>query len=201
VVSVDASDGFVAYLRGRAEARGLGHLDARTGDVQKLDLGEAFDVAYARWVLCFTPHPEEVVRGVASHLVAGGRFCIHDYFNYESMTTAPRKRSYTRIVEAGARSWRDSGGDPDVVARLPRMLREAGLEVVHLEVHQRLARPGEVMYQWATSWWRTYAPKLAAMGYVNEADVTELLADLDSMGQDDFLVLPPVFELIARRPS
>jgi SAM-dependent methyltransferase len=202
VVSIDESPAFIESLRSQAEARGLTQIDARVGDVQKLDLGERFDAAYARWVLCFTPRPEEVIRGVAEHLEPGGTFCVHDYFNYEAMTTAPRRRSYARIVEAGAKSWRDNGGDPDVVGRLPRMLREAGLELVHLEVHQRIARPGDTMFHWATSWWRTYAPKLQKMGYVDELEVEELLRDLDAMTrEDDFLVLPPVFEVISRRAT
>lgn len=205
VLAVDESDSFVSHLRFKAEARELSQIEAVVGDVQALDTlpgvtPESFDAAYARWVLCFVPSPERVVTGLQKLLVSGGVLCVHDYFNYATMTCAPRRRSHDRIVEATARSWRDRGGEPDVVAKLPGILRRAGFVIEHLDVHQRIARPGDTMWHWAATWWRLYAPKLVTMGYVSEADVEELIADLDAMTrEDDFLVMPPVFELMARR--
>jgi SAM-dependent methyltransferase len=203
VLAVDASDGFIAHIGREAIARGLEHLEARVNDVHELTLDErdrpGFDVAYARWVLCFSHDPAQVVRAVASMLCPGGLFCVHDYFNYAMMTTAPRRASYTEIVQATERSWRDNGGDPDIVARLPGLFADAGLELVHLDVHQRIAQPGEPMWHWARTWWNSYAPKLVATGYVSEDRVRELFEDLDAMRLGGgFMVLPPVFELIGR---
>ncbi|MFO0747212.1 MAG: methyltransferase domain-containing protein [Myxococcota bacterium] len=206
VHAVDESERFVDHVRTQATARRVEQVTAHVGDVHALDalpeLAEAsFDLAYARWVLCFTASPAKVVAGIARLLAPGGALCVHDYFDYTRMTCAPRRAGYTRIVEATARSWRDNGGDPDVVARLPRLVREAGLVLEPLEVHQRIARPGDTMWHWAASWWRSYVPRLVAMGYASEADAAAIFADLDAMTRsDDFLVLPPVYELIARRP-
>jgi hypothetical protein len=157
-----------------------------------------FDIAYARWVLCFTPRPEDVVRGAASFLTRGGRLCIHDYFNYETMSPAPRRASYTRMIDATAKSWRDNGGDPDVVSRLPRILHDAGFDLAHLEVHQRVARLGDTMWHWTATWWRSYGPKLVKMGYITAEQLAEFDADVASMTREhDFIVLPPVFEIMA----
>lgn len=204
VLAVDASSEFVDYLAAVARARDLPQLTARVADAHQLDALDvapaSFDLAYARWVLCFLAEPERVIRGAAKLVRPGGALCIHDYFNYEAMTTAPRRAAYTRIVNATARSWRDHGGDPDVVAKLPRLLDEAGFELDHLAVHQRLARPGDTMWQWATTWWRSYTPKLVAGGYVTADDATALHHELAAMTRaHDFLALPPVFELLARR--
>src|SRR5688572_21191558 len=140
VLGVDESQGFVAYLNGQAKARGLEQLSAVNGDVQQLDtaLGREppFDFAFARWVLCYPPRPQDVIAGVARSLRPGGRFAIVDYFNYEAMTMAPRRASYSRAVSATARSWRARGGDPDIVSRLPRILRDHGLEIEHFAQHQ-----------------------------------------------------------------
>jgi hypothetical protein len=144
--------------------------------------------------------PEAAVRGAATLLAPGAALCIHDYFNYEAMTTAPRRASYTKVVAATARSWRDNGGDPDVVARLPAILDRAGFDLEHLAVHQRLARPGDTMWHWATTWWRSYTPKLVAANYLSADDEAALHADLDAMTRaHDFISLPPVYELLARR--
>lgn len=206
VVSVDESAKFVEYVREQAAARRLPQLEARTGDAQQLGAvlgaGERFDLAYARWVLCFVPDPGAVIRGAAAALKPGGRLVLHDYFNYECMTAAPRRESFTRTVAATARSWRAPGGDPDVMARVPRLLRENGLELAHLQVHQRIARPGESMWNWVATWWRTFTPKLVKLGELSAEDERRFHQDFDGMtAETDFVVLPTVFEIVARRPS
>lgn len=163
----------------------------------------SFDLAYARWVLCFVADPESVVRAVASFLAPGGRFVIHDYFNYRTMTMAPRRRSFDRVVEATMASWAAHGGDSDVCARLPQLLERAGLRLDHLSAHQRIARGNDAMFAWPDTWWRNYAPKLVAMGLITQADCDELLRDLDDVARStsDFIVCPPVYELIAVKPA
>jgi SAM-dependent methyltransferase len=213
VLGVDESPTFIEHLTMQAEARGLRQLRGVVGDAQDLQAAAArsseardFDGAYARWVLCFVKSPERVINGAAALLRSGGRFVIHDYFNYTSMTAAPRLESHDALVQATANSWRSRGGDPDVVARVPRLLSQAGLEVAHMQVHQRIARGGlsstglrDPMLAWPLTWWRTYAPKLVDMGLITHELCARALADLDEIERDHtrFIVCPPVFEVIA----
>jgi hypothetical protein len=142
-----------------------------------------------------------VVAGVARALARGGRFVVHDYFNYEAMTLAPRRESYQAVVAATARSWRARGGDPDVVGRLPGLCADAGLVVEHLDVHQRIARPGESLWHWAATWWRNYVPKLVAMGELRPEDERRFFEDFAELrAERDFTVLPAVYEVVARKP-
>ncbi|HEX5052931.1 MAG TPA: methyltransferase domain-containing protein [Planctomycetota bacterium] len=205
VLGIDESANFVAHAREQAKARGLPQVAAVQGDVQDFagpQVGEQpFDLAYARWVLCFVREPAAVVRNVAHRLRPGGHFVVHDYFNYGSMTLAPRRRSHDLAVAATMSAWRDNGGDPDVVGRLPGMLAEHGLRLVHLDVHQRIARGSDSMFAWPDTWWRTFAPKLVAMGRLAQTDCDELLADLTAVRHSDtaFVQCPPVYELIAQK--
>lgn len=208
VIGVDESPTFVAHANAQAASRNLPQLTALQGDVHDIPAAlaslpspPAFDLAYARWVLCFVRDPAAVVRSVASVLRPGARFAIHDYFNYESMTSAPRRDIYTRIVAATGRSWRDRGGDPDVMGRLPALLDAAGFDLVHLEIHQRVARPGETMWHWVDTWWRIYTPKLLQMGYITQQDHDDMFATLDQLAQSrtDYVVPPPVYEILAVR--
>lgn len=204
VLALDESRAFVEHVRAQAAARGLTWIQGAVADVQRLEaaipVAHTFDMAYARWVLCFVAAPESVVAGVARALKPGGRFVVHDYFNYEAMTCAPRRASYATVVAATARSWRARGGDPDVVGRLPRMLRDHGFVVEHLAQHQRLARPGESMWHWVASWWRNFVPKLVQMGEITEADARRFFEDFDAMrAETDFTVLPNVYEVVARK--
>lgn len=206
VIGVDESPGFVAHLNAQAAARGLSQLSGLVGDVQRIDRvvraaepSLAFDVAYLRWVLCFVADADAVIGGLARLIKPGGRVVIHDYFNYASMTMAPRRASHDRVVAATDRSWRQRGGDPDVVGRAPAMLASAGFAVTHLTVHCRVARPGEPMWQWPDTWWRTFAPKLVAMGMLAQAEHDELIADMDEVARTGlgFIQCPPVYEVVA----
>ncbi len=204
VLGVDESANFVEHLREQAVARRLPQLEARVGDVQRLgdvlDRSERFELAYARWVLCFVPDPAAVIAGAVAALAPGGRLVLHDYFNYECMTAAPRRESFTRVVRATARSWRKPGGDPDVMARVPRLVAECGLELEHFDVRQRIARPGESMWAWVASWWRNFTPKLVALGELSPDEEREFHREFDALSSaTDFVVLPTVFELIARK--
>jgi ubiquinone/menaquinone biosynthesis C-methylase UbiE len=212
VVGIDESANFVAYANAQATTRHLPQLTAIEADVHHIAQAitpaplhtpdapvPSFDAVYARWVLCFVRDPAAVISGISQVLKPGGRLAIHDYFNYETMTAAPRRDIYTRVVRATAQSWRDRGGDSDIMGRVPRLLADAGLELTHLAVHQRAARPGETMWHWADLWWRIFTPKLVQMGYLTDADLQAMLAALDEMAKSptDFIVPPPVYEMLA----
>jgi ubiquinone/menaquinone biosynthesis C-methylase UbiE len=205
VVGLDESESFVTYVREQAKTRGLPQLTAQAVDAQAFtqkQVGEApFDLAYARWVLCFVRDPEAVVKNVARVLRSGGRFVVHDYFNYGSMTMAPRRRSHDLAVAATIKAWRERGGDPDVVGRLPKMFVEHGLRLDHVTVHTRVARGSDSMFAWPDTWWRTFAPKLVGMGMLAQRDCDELISDLTRArtSPSEFVQCPPVYELIATK--
>jgi len=204
VIAVDESPLFLKHLHDRVAGRHLSNVDRVLGDVQQLDtllpnLGGTIDLAYARWVLCFLSDPAAVVRSVAGLLKPGGRFAIQDYFNYECMTLAPRREPFSRVIRAVAKSWRDRGGDPDIVSRLPALLRQHGLEIEHLAVNQRIATPDSTMWAWPDSFWDSFIPRLVTMGYITneEHNAFEAAWSEASSDPDTFMMLPPLYEIIA----
>ncbi|MDX2116023.1 MAG: methyltransferase domain-containing protein [Planctomycetota bacterium] len=205
VVAVDESETFIDYLRDLARARGLSNIETHVCDVQKLPAlnlrPSSFDLTYARWVLCFVPDPAAVVRGAAELLKPGGRFSVNDYFNYESMTLAPRNPAFSRAILAVGKSWRDRGGDCDIVGRLSRICSSAGLLRTALRVEQRLATPGDSMWFWPDSFWKNYVPRLVQSGHLTTAESDDFHAAwrAASADPDAFMMLPPVFEFIAQR--
>lgn len=205
-LGVDESARFVEFVNAQAAARHLPQVRAAVGDVQRLDgaaLGGRFDAAYARWTLCWLEHPARAVAGVAGVLKPGGKFIVHDYFNWQAMTIAPRSRAMDRLIGAAMESYAERHGDMDISGKLPAMFRAAGLKVEHFEVHSRVARGGghDSTIAWPVTWWRTYGPKLATAGRLTEAECAEALADLDDLekNEDRFYVCPQVYEFIARR--
>ena len=53
----------------------------------------------------------------------------------------------------------DIGADVEIVGQGQVLVDRLDAEIA------RLARPGESMWHWASSWWRSYTPRLVAMGY------------------------------------
>lgn len=205
VIAVDASESFIARLREGAKARGITNIEAHVLDVRNLGGAglqpASIDLAWSRWVLCFVPDPAAVIRSVARLLKPGGRFCVNDYFNYESMALAPRRPAFERGIAAVARSWRDHGGDPDIIARLPRLCADAGLRTTRLELDHRVALPGGSMWQWPDTFWPNFIPRLVASGHLPRREADEFFAAWREASSDphSFMLLPPVFEFIAER--
>lgn len=206
IVAIDESQSYLDYLSGRCRAAGIHGVQTVRADVLNLESLDAvdpgsFDAAYARWVFCFVSDPGKVVRGAHRALRPGGRFIVQDYFNYESMCVAPRQASFAKAVAATGRAWRSRGGDPDVVGRLTGIFEQSGFRLTHLDVNQRVARPGDPMWQWPETFWRNFLPVLVGMGLLTEDDGLAWERDWNTLSRTPgaFAVVPPVFDLIAER--
>ncbi|HEU0298287.1 MAG TPA: methyltransferase domain-containing protein [Longimicrobium sp.] len=202
VVGLDVSPRFVAHLQARAAALGLANVSVEVQDVEALALSpESFDGAYARWVLTFVRSPEAVVAGAAKALKGGGRLVVHDYSLYTGLQLAPEDPAVHRVVEAVVRSWRDRGGDPSVGARIPRMMLDAGLEVVSITPLARIARPGSALWQWPRTFFDNYLPQLVASGYLAEEGRLAFDAVWAERAADPaaWFATPPMVEVVGVR--
>jgi ubiquinone/menaquinone biosynthesis C-methylase UbiE len=206
VIAVDESAAFLKQVHDGSQARRLNNIERVLGDVQELgecvEGHDSVDVAYARWVFCFVTDPEAVVKGLKHLLKPGGRIAIHDYFNYErSLTLAPRREAFTKMVQAVAASWRSRGGDTDVMGKLPGLLVRNGFKITHLDVVQRIARPGTTLWHWPDSFFHNFIPKLVQGGFLTDDEATAALQAWTQAGQDpaSYIQLPPVYELVAEK--
>lgn len=207
VIAIDESAAFLKQLHDQAVARKYHHVERVLGDVQDLaqvlpgEQGQ-IDIAYARWVFCFLSRPEDVVRGLARLVRPGGRVAVQDYFNYErSLTLAPRREAFSKVISAVAASWRARGGDTDIMSRLPGMFLKAGFEVSHLEVVQRIARPGTTLWHWPNSFWQTFLPRLVESGFITAEDMSAFNTAWQEASNDPacFVQLPTLYELVVTR--
>lgn len=201
VIGVDEAPMFIEHLREQAPRRGLANIETHRSDAQAITCVApgSCDAAYARWVICFVRDPDAVIAGAARALKPGGALMLSDYFNYESMTLGPRSSIFTRIVSAVAKSWRDRGGDPDVMARIPAMLEQHGLELRDIRVHVRVARPGQTLWAWPDSFFRNFVPELCRTGYLSEAERDEFLREWAQRCANPhaFAQTPPVYDVVA----
>jgi ubiquinone/menaquinone biosynthesis C-methylase UbiE len=202
VIAVDESERFLDIVGARARALGITSVETRAEDVQTMRLDPAsVDVAYARWVLCFVPRPEAVVEAVARALRPGGSFAVQDYVDWQALAVAPRAEAFERVMPAVGESWRSQGGDPRIGRRLPSLMRAAGLRVEEIQPLQRVARPGEPLWQWPTTFFANFIPLLVERGLVSAGDQRAFESEWAERGADPdaFFWTPPMVEIIARK--
>jgi SAM-dependent methyltransferase len=198
VHGVEISERFAAHARTQVQVRGIRNVTVELGDVAALELPARFDGAWARWVLCFVADPAAVVRGVAAALRPGGRFVVQDYMKYEGVMMAPEDPAFDAVFSAIVTSWRDSGGDPHVGARLPALMEEAGLEVAHVRPIVRGARPGSAVWQWPRTFFTNFLPVLVRGGYITreQADAFDARWAERERTPGAFFSTPPMVEVI-----
>ena len=207
VVGIDESAPYIAYANDQAQSRQLPHAQFFVADASKLDSLESlkpasFDIVYIRWLLCFVPDSQAVITALTRLLKPGGRLLVQDYFRYNSMCIAPRSDLFESIITAIDTSWRDHGGNPDIMGILPTIAIDAGLTIDHLaRLETDTPRPGNTLWNWPDSFWRIFLPRLEDLGYITKsqhADFLTLWATL-SKNPAAFMHLPPMYELIARK--
>lgn len=202
LLAVDESRRFIETLVRESERRGLAHLEARVERVEALRLEPgSLDGAFARWLFCFLPDPAPVVRRVVSGLRPGGRFVVWDYLHYHATKLHPRSPACDRVLEAVYESWRLTGGDLDIGARLPGLLEAAGCSVVDLVPIVRFARPGTALWEWPTGFFFGYMPRLVEAGLLTETERRAFEAEWRERERDPgaFLSAPPMVGIIAEK--
>ncbi len=202
VLAVDESRRFIETLVREAKRRGLAQLEARLERVEALRLEPgSLDGAFARWLFCFLPDPAPVVQRVVSGLRPGGRFVVWDYLNYHATKLHPRSPACERVLEAVSESWRLTGGDLDIGARLPGLLEAAGCNVVDLVPIVRFARPGTALWEWPTGFFFGYMPRLVEAGLLTESERRAFEAEWHERERDPgaFLSAPPMVGVIAEK--
>jgi len=202
VIAADSSEKFLAYLNATARAQGLDNIETLCTDVQLLSLPTAsLDGAYARWILCFLPDPEAVVKAIASALKPGGTFVAMDYFNYGAFTLAPRSAAMDRVIAAVQESWCRSGGDLDIQGRLPGIMQACGLEVTDVRCIAKIARPGSPEWLWPESFFASFLLTLQEMDLISEAEAEDFRVDWNARAADpaSYMALPLQYEIIGRK--
>jgi ubiquinone/menaquinone biosynthesis C-methylase UbiE len=204
VVAVDESERFIEYVRARAVTLGMENLEASVQDVQDLRVpARSIDAAYARWVLCFVPRPQDVVSGVAKALKPGGVFAVQDYVNWAALTLSPKSDAFLRVMPAVGRSWRERGGDPEIGQRLPAMMEQAGLVVEEMRPLQRIARPADPLWDWPTTFFNNFIPLLVEHGLVTKEDWRAFQEEWSERTRNPNAMFwtPSMVEIIARKRS
>ncbi len=202
VVALERSARFLAAAREACAQRGFSNVEFLEKDLMSESIGvRGLDAAWCRWVAAFVPSPKKLVAGIAGALRAGGVAIFHEYAGYETWRLAPRGPALESFVAEVIRSWRETGGEPNVGLELPRLLHEAGFRARRAVPLVFAVRPTDFMWRWPATFIETHLRRQVEQGRVEQAWADSVRGELRAAEADpaSFMITPLVLEIIARK--
>ena len=200
VVAVDRSRRFLDFLEATRRSRGLSNIETAEIDLDEADLPSvAADGAWSRWVLAFVRRPRALLGRVAQVLKPGGVLVLHEYIDYATWRLAPRSAEFEEFVEVVMRSWRDSGGEPDVGLDIPRWLEESGFEIRSLRPIIDVVHPADFIWQWPKAFVEVGLRRLVDLGHLSPeraSAIAQAFATSESAPHTR-MITPAVLEVVA----
>ena len=202
VIALERSRRFLDWLEARARRLGLGQVEAREADVAESGFGDGVaDASWCRWLLSIVSDGRRTIGHVALAVKPGGTALFHEYGDYGSWRTLPPEPDLERFRDLVMRSWRDSGGEPDIAVQLPGWLEAEGLEIVSIRTMIETVRRDDFVWQWPAAFMATGALRLAELGYASAEEAERMAAALDRLPRGAWMTTPLVLEILARRPG
>ncbi|MDZ4866758.1 MAG: methyltransferase domain-containing protein [Alphaproteobacteria bacterium] len=198
VIAIERSTRFLDVLRHAAAS----NVTTIEGDITETPIGESIaDAAWCRWVFSWLTKPGLGVANIARALKPGGVAVFHEYLNYASWGLAPHSPAFSTFVTAVIDSVAKTGANIDSALSLPRLLEEAGFDIISLTPIVDVVTPDNHVWLWPTAFARGFRDKLVADGFLTAAQATDAMTALDRAESDGGtrMVTPIVLEIIARR--
>ncbi|GAA0907418.1 hypothetical protein GCM10009557_82260 [Virgisporangium ochraceum] len=204
VVGIDQSDRPLALAAHRAEQRGLTNVSFVHDDLHTVPVTGTVDAVVGRLVLLYLPDPHAVLRRFADRVRPGGTVAVMEYEMGAAGTVPPTELS-ARVTHWITESFRRSGLDAHLGARLAQVMRTAGFaDVTTLGVqgYREIGDPdGPRM---AAGIVRTLLPAIEKTGVATPAEVDiDTLEDRiarDCVDNDAILKTPTLVGAWARVP-
>jgi SAM-dependent methyltransferase len=142
VIGVDIDETKLGLARQEAVAQRIGNVEFRPLDIRTQALDDSFDLVYARFLLTHLADPAHALAALYRALRPGGLLIVED-IDLKGIFVWPETQAFRRYCELFYAVMHRRGGDPDIGARLPVLLADAGFEQVGLHVVQPMATQGE----------------------------------------------------------
>jgi ubiquinone/menaquinone biosynthesis C-methylase UbiE len=195
VVGLDRDEAILQLDREDLRADPLPNLSFRAADAEDLQEPASYDLVYARFLLAHLQRREQALQGMLRALRPGGVVVVEEV-DFAGHFCHPRCPAFCRYVELYQQVVRSRGGDAFLGPKLPRMLLEAGVREVQLEVVQPAFLEGPGKRIAAITMERT-ADSIREAGLASAEELTQLIAELHAATADtrQLLSMPRVFQV------
>lgn len=185
VIGIDKSVGYIEFLKQVAKKYSL-NIEAVHSDFDDMQLRhESLDGMYCRWGLAWVANAEEVLKKVHQALKPGGKMVIHEYYDWSTLQTEPRKESLTKAIAMALKSFKDSDFEIDVGRHLPKVLGNLGMKIVGFRPMLKIATPDNGIWQWPKTFFKSYFPRLISQNYLTDDEVKKALQEMEELEKID----------------
>lgn len=162
--------------------------------------GAGFDLVHARLVLHHAPDPERALRSMVKALRVGGRLLVEDAdLSLQPLACpdehSPAQQLANRLRRAFHQLLTAHGDDVTYGRRLPRLLRDAGLQRVEADAYFPLSSRASTALEYATI--HQIRRRLIAAGLATDDDIDRHLANISAGAMD--LATAPMISAWGRR--
>ena len=208
VVALERSARFLDALRSAAVRNGLANITPRQIDLESdplpasgADGVHGADGAWVRWVFAFVSRPRDLVARIGAALRPGGTLVIHEYFDYRTWSFARHSPLFEEFVQTVMRSWRATGGEPDIGRPLIGWLEESGFRIDSLRPYVDVITPDEFMFQWPKAFVEVGTQRLVDLGELTEERAEAVRKEFAAQAAAPHarMVIPAVLEIVARK--
>jgi SAM-dependent methyltransferase len=174
VVGVERNHEAVDLARQLMYERRLTNVEVLCQDARATALPRAaFDVAIARLVLITAPEPQQIIAEAVALLRPGGWLALHET-DYMAYVCDPPAEAAERLFQLLVAYFQQNGIDPFIGRKLPRLLREAGLEEVHVRPFVHVYPPGYGRRSLLLDFAENLSARILAQRLIEEREFTAL---------------------------
>jgi ubiquinone/menaquinone biosynthesis C-methylase UbiE len=174
VVGVESNQDAVDLARKLMNERRLTNVEVLCRDARATALPRAaFDLATARLVLITAPEPQQIIAEAVALLRPGGWIALHET-DYMTYVCDPPSEAAERIFQLLVTYLQKNGIDPFIGRKLPRLLREAGLEDVHVRPFIHVYPPGYGRRSLLLDFAENLSERILAQKLIEEREFTDL---------------------------
>jgi len=181
VIGIDKSERFIEFLGQVAQNYNL-NIEAIATDFEQMHFEpESIDGMYCRWALAWIPNPEEILAKVYRALKPGSKMVIHEYYDWSTLQTEPRKETLDKCIAMALKSFKDSEFEIDIGRHLPKILDELGMKVTGFRPMSKIATTTNGVWQWPKSFFESYFPRLVPQNYLTDDEVKKALQEMEEL--------------------
>jgi hypothetical protein len=189
-------------LEASCRERRVSQVTTQLLDLDGTELPEVpLDGGWCRWVFAFVRHPRDLLARVARRLKPGAVFVVQEYFDYGTWRLAPRSAEHEEFVATVMRSWRDSGGEPDIGLQIPGWLNELGFAIRSLTPLVDVVPRSSPIWQWPRTFIRVGLERLVSLARMSSERAEEIWRSVEEReaAPGTLMVTPAVLEIVAER--